>query len=224
MKQKLFFMLLAVLFIAAVSVFVSCDQKKELQKIGEYELSEKDGKFGLKEGSHTILEPDYDKIEAASGYDAIFAVKGDETTVVAKGYAAFSAVIDSIAPAEGDFFYIYSPGKVRLWLKGTSSVIGPFTDVRLIGNIVFLNDEGKWGATTTDHNGLAPRSFDKIFIVKNGDKLAVLVKDKSGWAMYNKDGVSNGLRYNTSSKVLEKQIKALKLSGDIGVVEVKWQL
>ena len=225
MKQKLFFgVLFAALFVAAMSVFTSCDQKKEAQKIGDYELSEQNGKFGLKEGTHAILAPEYDKIEAITEYDAILAVKDNETTVVAKGYAAFSAIIDSIAPAEGDFFYVYSPGKVRLWQKGTSNVVGPFTDVRLFGDIVFLNDDGKWGAATTAHNGLAPRKFDKIFIVKNGDKLAVLVKDKSGWAMYDKDGVTDGQRYNTSSKALEKQIKALKLTGDVGVVEVKWQL
>lgn len=225
MKKKLFFgLLFAALCVATMSVFTSCEQKKEMQKIGEYELTEKEGKFGLKEGTRVLLDIEYDKIAEAPDYNAILAVKGDETTVLSNGYAAFSAVIDSIVPAEGDYVLVYSSGKMRLWQKGTTYVVGPFTEVKLVDNIVFLNDEGKWGAATTDHTGLAPRKFDKVFIVKNGDKLAVLVKDKSGWALYDKDGVSDGQRYNISPKVLEKQVKSLKLAGDIGVIEVKWQL
>lgn len=225
MKKKVFFsVLLAAMFVAAVSVFTSCDQKKEVKKIGEYELTEQNDKFGLKDGTHVLLDPEYDKIAEAPEYAAIFAEKGNETTVVSNGYAAFSAVIDSIVPATGDFFYVYSPDKMRLWQKGTSYVVGPFTGVKLIDNIVFLNDDGKWGAATTDHTGLAPRKFDKVFIVKNGTDTAVLVKDKSGWMLYDKDGVSDGQRYDIPPKTLEKQVKSLKLTGDVGIIGVKWAL
>ena len=226
MKKVFLGMLFGAFSIAAASVFISCESKKEAQKIGEYELLENNGKFGLKDGSHVILNAEYDEISEVADYKAIFAKKDAETTVVINGYVLFAAPIDSIVPTdEAEFVYIYSSGTVRLWQKGTSYIVGPFTDVRLMDDIVFLNEEGKWGAATTNRTGLAPRKFDKIFVVKNKDKLAVVVKDaSSGWAMYDQDGVSDGMRYNTSSKQLERELKKLKLVGDIGVVEVTWPL
>lgn len=227
MKKVLFSMLLGAMCITVASVFTSCDgAKKEAQKIGEYELTENAGKLGLKDGSHIILDAKYDKITDAPSYKAIFAEKGDLTTIVSNGYVVLEDIdITAFEPTGNpDYVYVKSASAVRLWQPGTSYVVGPFADIKLIDNIVFLNDDGKWGAATTDHNGLAPRKFDKLFIVKNGDKMAVLVKDKSGWALYDQNGVSDGQRYDTSSKVLDKQVKALKLSDDIGVIDVKWAL
>lgn len=226
MKKSVLFLLFGALFVAAVSMLISCNSKKEVKKVGTYELTEADGKYGLKDSTgHMVLAPEFDEIIDKAEYTAVFAKKGNLTTVVARSYEAFTAEIDSIVPSETDnYVYVYGKDGVRLWALGSSSVIGPFTDLRLIDGIAFLNTDGKWGAATIDHQALAPRQYEKVYVVKNGDALAVLVKDAKGWAMFNNEGVSGGARYDTSSKILEKQIKELKIKGDIAVINVNWKL
>ena len=231
MKKNVFFCLLtAVMMIAATSMLISCgDAKKSGVKVGAYEQFEQDGLLGLKDSTgHVILSPKFTKIEEVSEYDAIFATsETDGTTIMVGDYSAVSdVVIDSIIhPDVPGFVYIYSGGNgVYLWETGTISAIGPFTDIKVIDDIVFLNVDGKWGATTINHHGLAPRKFDKLFIVKNGPDLAVLTYDKNGYALYDKDGVSDGVRYDTSSKELERELKKLDVTGDIGVIKVNWPL
>jgi hypothetical protein len=227
MKKVLFSLLLGAVCIAVACVFSSCNGKKEVQKVGQYELLEQNGKFGLKDSTgHVVLAAEYDKITERPGWYAVVAEKGNLSSIVVNGYVVADQLeITSFEPIDDtDFIYIKCPNSVRIWKKGTSSLVGPFSDIKLIDDILFLNDEGKWGAATVDHVGLAPRKFDKIIIAKNDKTFAVLVKDAKGWSMFDKDGVSNGVRYDTPSKVLEKQIKPLNIDGDIAVVKVNWPL
>ncbi|MBR1825357.1 MAG: hypothetical protein IJ770_02090 [Alphaproteobacteria bacterium] len=228
-KRVLFTFLLGALIIAAMSLFISCDSKKEVKKVGAYELTEVNGKFGLKDSTgHVVLAPEYGEIIDKPGYQAVFAKShGGLTTIVAGGYTPIvEAKIDSIVPTGTEkYAYVYCNQRgVYLWHFGASSAIGPFTDLRLIEDIVFLNTDGKWGAATLDHNGLAPRKFDRVIVVKTDKTMAVLVKDAKGWAMFDKDGVTDGKPYDTPAKVLEKQVKSLNVEGDVAVVKVGWKL
>ena len=228
MKKVLF--LGAFVAIAMAVSFVSCGNNAEVKKIGEYELfNGQDGKFGLKLNGVNILSADYDEITEKPEYKAIFAQNGSGTAILAGGTTPIiKAKIASIDPS-GDPDYVYVRTDDRgtyLWKIGTSVTIGPFADIILTDGFVFLeSSEHAWGATTLDLHGLAPRSFEKVYVVKNADQYAVLVYNKkNGWSMYNKDGVSNGVKYNTSSKVLEKQLKKFDTSKPCGVLDVDWKL
>ena len=226
-KSVLFSLMLGAMVIAVASVFCSCEGKKEAVKVGPYEQTEANGKFGIKDSvGSTVLAPEYDKLEWKAGWNTLIAAKGDLSTIVVNGsVVADDLKISGFEPVgEDGYIYIKSDSKVRLWKAGTAYLIGPFDNIQLIDDIVFLNDGGSWGAATLDHNGVAPRKYEKIIVVKNDKTRAVLVKDKSGWAMFDQDGVSDGVRYDTPSKVLEKQIKSLNIEGDIAVVKVSWPL
>jgi len=227
--KKVLFLLVAAIAVAAFSVFTSCSNKQEAKKIGEYEITEANGKVGLKnEGGSVVLAPEFDEIENKEEYKAVFAKQGDLTSIVVNSSVVASGInIESVEACESnpDYAYIKADGKKMLWRIGSSSTFGPFEDIKLIDGIIFMSQEGKWGAATTDLRGLAPRSYSKVYVVKNGDDLAVLVKAKHGWEMYTGDGgVSNGSRYDIPTKKLEPKIKALKLEGEVGVAKVDWKL
>lgn len=224
MKKFMVLMLLALGTMALCCMFIACSEKAPV-KLGKYDLVENDGKFGLKEGKRVILDTKYDKIsEDVSRKNAIIAVKGGATTILIETGRSVVEDIDSIVDINEEYSYLYDKKGISLWQVGTTHVVGPFDNLELVDNIIFLYEDGKWGAATTEGDGLAPRNFEKIFVVKNGEKMAVLVKDKTGWAMYTKDGVSDGKRYDTPSKELEREIKKLNVSGDFGVYNVKWPL
>ncbi len=226
MKKVLFSFVAA---IAVAAVFTACSGKKESPKVGEYDLTEVNGKFGLKDATgHTVLSPEFDQINDMPEYKAVFAQQGDLTSIVVNGSIIASGIqIESVSAVESNPEYAYivaDGGKKLLWKLGTASTFGPFTDICMIGDIVFLNTDGKWGATTVDLRGLAPRQYDKVIVVKNGDNMAVLVHAKE-WSLYDKDGVSNGAKYSIPAKKLEKQVQALKLGdAETAVVEVDWKL
>lgn len=225
-------MLTAVLMTAVASVLISCDDKKSEMKVGPYTLFEQDGLLGLKDSiGQVVLSPKFNKIEANPEYnDVIIATTepAGEATILEGEYPIIEdVVIDSIVRSEVSIYaYIYSAtkGGIYLWEVGKSLATGPFTDIEIIDDVIFLNTDGKWGATTTNHHGLAPRKFDKLFIVKNGSMSAVVTCDKDGYTMYDKDGVSEGVRYDTPSKDLEREIKKFNVVGDIGVINVNWPL
>ncbi|MBO6281914.1 MAG: hypothetical protein J6N49_05230 [Alphaproteobacteria bacterium] len=231
MKKNVFFCLLtAVLMIAAAGVLSSCDDKKSEMKVGAYTLFEQNGLLGLKDSiGQVVLLPKFTKIEENSEYnDAVIATTGPagEATILVGGYPIIEGiVIDSIKHSDvPEYAFIYSKGGIHLWEVGKTSVTGPFTDIKITDDVIFLNSAGKWGAVTTQHHGLAPRKFDKLFIVKNGSMSAVVTYDKDGYVMYDKDGVSEGVRYDTSSKELERELKKLNVTGEIGVINVNWPL
>lgn len=225
--KKIYFLLFAAIAVAAVCAFSSCSNT-EKKKLGSYELTESNGKFGLKsEGGSVVLAPEFDEIVEDTVNKAVFAKTGDLTSIVVQSSVIASGIkIESVEPAESnaEYAYIKADGKKMLWRIGSSSTFGPFEDVKLIDDIVFMLQDGKWGAATTDLRGLAPRRFDRVIVVKNDPHMAVLVKDAKGWEMFDGEGVSNGQRYDTSSKVLEKQIKALKCDDAIAVKKVDWKL
>ena len=226
MKKLLFFGLFVA--IAMTVTFVSCNGKAEVKKVGEYELFQQDGKFGLKLNGVTELPPVYSEISEKTEYKAIFAQNDEGTTILAAGTTPIAdAKIEAIEPTDApEYVYVRTSERgVYLWKIGTSSTIGPMADIVLTEGIVFMESfEHSWGATTLDFHGLAPRAFEKVYVLKNGDKIAVLVYDKKGWTMYDSDGVSNGVKYDTSSKVLEKQLKKFDVSKPFGVLEVDWKL
>lgn len=227
--MKKFVFLGAFVAIAMAFTFVSCGNKAETKKIGEYELFEKDGKFGLKLEGATVLSADYSEITEKPEYKAVFAQNGAGTTILAAGTTPLVEVAIEKIEQSGTPDYVYVHAGQRgtyLWKIGTSSTFGPFSDIRLNDGIVFLEGfDHNWGATTLDLHGLAPRNFEKVYIVKNKDAYAVLVyTKKAGWAMYDKDGVSNGSKYDTPSKALEKQLKKFDTSEPCGVLEVDWKL
>ena len=226
--KKLFFLLVCVAIATTAGVLTSCD-KKETKKLGSYELVETKGLFGLKDSTgYTILSPEFKEIKEMPEYKAVFAEKEDGlTTIVTKSYTVLDDVkISSLEPTGNpDYVYIKGEGN-KMWLLQleTSYCIGPFPEIRLVYDIVFLKDDGKWGAATLDHTGLAPRTFERVIVVKNDKTRAVLVKDAKGWAMYDQDGVSDGVRYDSSSKELEKQVKTLNVAEDVVVTKVNWPL
>ncbi len=226
--KKIYFVLVAAIAVAAVCAFTSCSNT-EKKKLGEYELTENNGKYGLKsEGGSVVLAPEFDEIVEDTVNKAVFAKTGELTSIVVQSSVIASGIkIEAVEPVEGnpDYAYIKADGKKMLWKIGTSSTFGPFEDIKLLDGIIFMSQDGKWGAATINLQALAPRSYSKVYVVKNGDDLAVLVKAKHGWEMYTGDGgVSDGSRYDIPTKKLEPKIKALKLEGEIGVAKVDWKL
>ena len=228
MKKVLFSLLLGAMCIAVAGVFGSCSGKKEAKKIGEYEMTEANGKVGLKnDAGSVVLAPEFDEIEEKAEYKAVFAKTGDLTSIVVNSSVIASGIqIEEVTPCEdnAEYAYIKADGKKMLWKIGSSSTFGPFEDIKLIEDIIFMQQDGKWGAATTSFQGLAPRRFERVLIVKNDPHMAVLVKDAKGWEMFDGEGVSNGQRYDISPKALDKQIKSLKCDDAIAVKKVDWKL
>lgn len=222
MKKLLFFGMIIAIAIA----FTACGKKAEPKKLGKYELVEQNDKLGLKLGESTVLECVYDEIIESEPYKCIFANKGHETTIVVNGYSVFNGELGSIEPAETEGYYkIATPDGIYLWKAETAYVIGSFEDIVMVDEIAFLKSADGWGATFTNYIPIAPRRFEKVYVMKNKDTHAVLVyTKKDGWAMYDKDGVSDGLKYDTPSKVLEKQLKKFDTSEPCGVLITDWAL
>ena len=212
--------------VAIAMTFTSCDKKAEVKKLGEYELTEKADKFGIKLDGGTVLDPVYDEITENSEYGCVMAKLGKETTIVVNGHHVFTGEIVSInAASTADYYVIETPKGLYLWKKGTSYNIGAFKSIAMNGEIVFFESDEGWGATFTNHEPIAPRRFEKVYVVKNKSTHAVLVyTKKTGWTMHDKGGVTDGVRYDTPSKVLEKQLKNFDTSKPYGVLDVNWDL
>lgn len=221
MKKFLFLCVLVAIAIA----LISCEQK-EPEMLGEYELSEHNGLLGLKLNGSTVLEPLYDEISMSDEYPCVMAKKSGETTLVVGEHVAFTGVVDSVKVAETDgYFVISTPEGKYLWKGGTNDVLGHFNDIAMDNDIVFFKSDEGWGAAFLNHTPIAPRRFEKVYVAKNKDTHAVLVYDKkNGWSMHDKGGFTEGRKYDTSSKVLEKQLKKFDISRPYGVLEVDWKL
>ena len=219
------FVFLGMLFAIAMA-FTSCGQKAEPKMLGEYELTEQGDKLGLKMNGYTVLEPVYDEITQNSDYACVVAKKDKETTLVVGEHTAFTGEVTSIRAAETSGYYIIAtPDGLYLWQAGTSKTIGRFDEIAMRDNIVVFKSEDGWGAAFTDHSPIAPRRFEKVYVVKNKDTHAVLVyTKKGGWSMHDKGGVTDGVKYDTTSKVLEKQLKKFDTSAPYGVLDVDWKL
>ncbi len=222
MKKILFFGAL----VAIAMTLTSCDKKAEVKKLGEYELTEKADKLGLKLNGATVLDPVYDEISQNSDYDCVLAKKDNETTFVVNGHTVFTGEVKDIRPAETAGYYVIStPKGLNLWKSGTAYSIGAFDEIVMNGEIVFFKSEEGWGATFTNHEPIAPRRFEKVYVAKNSKTHAVLVyTKKNGWSMHDSGGVTDGVRYDTPSKVLEKQLKNFDTSKPYGVIDVNWDL
>lgn len=212
--------------VAIAMAFTSCEKKAEVKKLGEYELTEKADKLGIKLNGVTVLEPVYDEISMDSDHGCIIAKQDKETTLVVNGHTVFTGEIQDIRPAETAGYYVIStPKGLSLWKGGTAYSIGAFDEIAMKGEIVFLKSEDGWGATFTNHEPIAPRRFEKVYVAKNSKTHAVLVyTKKNGWSMHDSGGVTDGVRYDTPSKVLEKQLKNFDTSKPYGVIDVSWNL
>ncbi|MBQ8481503.1 MAG: hypothetical protein IJ532_03110 [Alphaproteobacteria bacterium] len=212
--------------VAIAMAFTSCDKKAEVKKLGEYELIEKGDKLGLKLNGYTVLDPVYDEITENSDYSCVLAKKDKETTFVVGEHSVFTGeVIGITSAATAGYYVVATPKGLYLWKSGTAYSIGAFNSIAMSGEIVFFESDEGWGATFTDHTPIAPRRFEKVYVVRNKDTHAVLVyTKKNGWAMYDKGGVTDGVRYDTPSKVLEKQLKGFDTSKPYGVLDVNWNL
>lgn len=216
--------------VAIAMMFTSCGEKKaESKKIGEYDLVEQGGKLGVNYGGYVVLAPEYDEI--SEQYSSLFAKKSDgTTTIIARKSEVLTAKIDNISPTiDPEYFVISTSGKVYLWKKGTGYLRGTFNNVVLLasennGIFVFCCDDNGWGVMNYS-TSLAPRKYDKVYIAEGNKTYAILVYSKAGgWTMYDKDGVSDGVRYDTPSKTLEQQLKKFDTSEPHGVLKVDWPL
>lgn len=224
MKMKKFFIIMmAGLMVTALSL-TSCGQKAEVKKVGEFELTEQQGKLGLKSpDGYIILEPLYDEITENEEYDCIVATNGDETTFLVDGHEAFRGVIKNISPL-GDYQLITTPDGQYLWKPGTNYCIGAFEEIGVLKKAIFLKSSDGWGGAFENHNPIAPRRFEKVYIVENGKTYAIVVKDKNGWHMYDKGGVTDGVQYDTPSKDLERELKKFDTTKPYGFLTVDWPL
>lgn len=218
-------LLLLVAVVAMCFLVTSCE-KKEAVKLGDCELTEANGKFGLKYEGGTVLSPEFEEITLDKA-GVFLAVKGGETTIVegALHIQLFTDKVEAIVPAGEGFYYVKAVGKRNYLFKG-SSTWGPFDEIILQDNYTFLQEDGKWGvASVKPRIGLAPRNFSKVYIVKNKSTFAVLVNDGKAWKMFDNDGVSEGAAYDLSSKELEKELSKIKLPAlPVGVIDVNWDL
>lgn len=212
--------------IAMTFAFVSCSTKKaEPKKLGEYELIEQNGKMGITLNGSTVLAPEYDNITLDSE-NGVTAKKGKETTFVYGSYVVFSGEINDLRHAETRGYKVITAREGKYLFKPNSSYcIGAFEDIAMNGNIIFFKGEDGWGATHVGSTPIAPRRFEKVYVVKNKTTEGVLVySKKDGWSMHDKGGYSDGVKYDTPSKVLEKQLKKYDTSKPYGILEVDWDL
>ncbi|MBQ9034475.1 MAG: hypothetical protein IJ099_00750 [Alphaproteobacteria bacterium] len=218
-------LLLLVAVVAMCFLVTSCE-KKEAVKLGDCELTEANGKFGLKYEGQTLLYPEFERITLEAGM--YMAVKDGETTVLegTSHSQLLTDKIESIVPAEQKGFYYIKAANNRNYLFKGTSTWGPFEEIILQDNYTFLRTDGKWGvASVAPRIGLAPRNYTKVYIVKNKSTFAVLVYDGKTWQMFDDKGVIDGAQYEISAKELNRQMKKAKFPEiSVGVVEVDWKL
>jgi hypothetical protein len=156
---------------------------------------------------------------------AVLPLPAQEQAFTTSGYQLLSDNVDKIEPAGSGFFRVSAADNVYLINPSTNSAWGKFDDIRVEGDFLFFKDEDGWGAATISHKGLAPRRFENVYIVKNKTNFGVLVKNRDGWALYDSNGVSDGIQYDLAPKELAKQVKKLKLpETPYGLIEVNWDL
>ena len=215
---------------ATVAILVcSCSGKKEntMPLTDNLVTIEKNGKPGVHNTeSASVIAAEYESIEFDQATGIITAKVGDATTLfTTSGYQLLSDNVDKILPVGPGFFRVSAADNVYLINPSTNSAWGKFDDIRVEGDFLFFKDEEGWGAATISHKGLAPRRFDNVYIVKSKTNFGVLVKNRDGWALYDSNGVSDGIQYDLAPKELAKQVKKLKLpETPYGLIEVNWDL
>ena len=223
MKKLLFW----VAMVAMCFIVTSCGKKQQNVMLGDCELTEANGKFGLKYEGRTVLSPEFEEITLDKA-GVFLAVKGGETTIVegALHIQLFTDKVEAIVPADQPGFYYVKAANNRNYLFKGTSTWGPFEEIILQDNYTFLQTDGKWGvASVAPRVGLAPRYFTKVYIVKNKSTFAVLVYNGKTWQMFDDKGVIDGAQYEISAKELNRQMKKAKFPEiPVGVVEVDWNL
>ncbi|MBP5352498.1 MAG: hypothetical protein J6Y91_01870 [Alphaproteobacteria bacterium] len=210
-------------------MFTACGGKKvEVQKLGEYDLIVQNDKFGLKWDGYTVLEPEYEKITEQDGY--VLALSNGYTTLVSRGTVVLTEKIEEITPTEvADYSVIRVSDGVYLWKNGSSIARGKFDEVAVktsetCGDFAFCRDSNGWGVINPNVS-LAPRKYEKVYIAASSNKFAVLVYNKNdGWEIYNDQGVTEGRRYDTPPKVLERRLRGFNTSAPYGILKVDWTL
>ena len=207
----------------------SCESKKDVTVplTGDLVSFEKNGKFGVKNGEVTLIDAQFDVISYNDKVNVIEALSADETTLFSlDGSQLFSAKDFTTEPA-GEGFFRMKAGE-KTYMIGTGAVKGswgPFEDIQISGPYLFFKSDDGWGIATTDHRGLAPRRYEKAYVVDNGKEIGVLVKNRDGWALFDKTGVTDGVQYDISPKQLAKQLTKIKLPAEpYGVIKVDWKL
>lgn len=223
MKKLLFW----VAMVAMCFIVTSCGKKQQNVMLGDCELTEANGKFGLKYEGGTVLSPEFEEITLDKA-GVFLAVKGGETTIVegALHIQLFTDKVEAVVPADQPGFYYVKAANNRNYLFKGSSTWGPFEEIILQDNYTFLRTDGKWGvASVAPRVGLAPRNYTKVYIVKNKSTFAVLVYNGKTWQMFDDKGVIDGAQYEISAKELNRQMKKAKFPEvPVGVVEVDWNL
>jgi hypothetical protein len=208
----------------------SCESKKEATTplTGDLVTFEKGGKYGVKNAEGvTLVSADYDAISYNDKVNVLEAMSGEETTLFGLDGGQLFSAKDFFTEPAGEGFFRMKAGE-KTYLIGTGAIKGswgPFADIQINGNYLFFKGEDGWGIATVDHKGLAPRKFASVYIVDNGKTFGVLVKDRDGWALYDKTGVTDGVQYDIAPKQLAKQVAKLKLPAEpYGVIKVDWKL
>jgi len=208
----------------------SCESKKEatVPLTGNLVTFTQNDKVGVKttEGV-TLVSADYDAVTFNESVNVIEAVNADETTLFGLDGGQLFSAKDFTTEPTGDGFFRMKAGE-KTYLIATGAVKGswgPFEDIQISGPYLFFKSDDGWGIATIDHRGLAPRRYEKAYVVDNGKEIGVLVKNRDGWALFDKTGVTDGVQYDISPKQLAKQLTKIKWPAEpYGVIKVDWKL
>ena len=226
MRKSIIFSVLAL----CAMLVCSCESKKEATTplTGDLVSFEKNGKYGVKNAEGlTLVDARFDVISYNDKVNVIEAVNGEETTLFGLDGGQLFSAKDFFTEPAGEGFFRMKAGE-KTYLIGTGAIKGswgPFDDIQINGNYLFFKGEDGWGIATVDHRGLAPRKYAKAYVVDNGKEIGVLVRDRDGWKLYDKTGVTDGVQYDIAPKALSKQVDKLKLPAEpYGVLKVDWKL
>lgn len=196
-----------------------------------------DGFFGLSiaDGTPLVNSEVFDSVSWNEdlGLIVTWESEKDETSLItAEGAKVLTDKVTGITPIDGGFCKVTTADKQVYMVAGKKSDIsgvwGKFSDIEVEENYMFFrNPEGLWGATRISPNqGLAPRNYTNIYIVRNEKKTALLVKSAvKGWQLFDDKGVGEGVSYPLNSTQLERKLEKVKLpNAPYGIVEVKWNL
>ena len=209
------------MLVAFAMMVASCENKTEKKTLLGYTLVEKNDKLGLEVDGFDILPTEYDEIKLNTllGDSVIEAKNGVTSTFVYKGKELLTAQVNTI-DAKEEFVYIYTDEGKILYKKGTIlDVFGPFEDIRVVANQIFFKDKEGWGA-----KGLTPRRFEKVYILYNDKTSAVAVMQNGKWQLFTKEGVTNGVPYDTPHATLVQELKPYDTSAEVGVLKTDLSL
>lgn len=222
--KKIVFLFLAV---CAMCVAFSCSGGKEKSKDftrplqGDFVLvghpdENNVMQYGLNLKDDIVLYAIFDTIYWDKDLNGFVAKSSTETSLVnteGEDLCPGGEAYDSIT-LMGDYYRFVGKDNIAYYDTTNGRAWGPFDSIVIADNFFFLKEGENWGLYLKDGTIILDRKYSNIYVVnyKSEKDFNVVCHSQNEWFMLNAEGAY----YNIPSAMLEKKVKALKISESVG--------